>query len=139
MIFIFLLALMSACGEYRRVETYIHPDFVEGVAIFHTELHGRGFYEVQEITYGDLSKFLGFCRVYSDGTRKIVIAEKMKQEDEDFKLDTLFHELIHCALDVKKHSPEDSGSIMEAKGNKFEVEQGGGAIKRLRNYLAKGI
>lgn len=131
--------LATACGEYRHQESYVHPDLQDGVAQFNAELKGRGTYDIQVITFGSLpSPQMGVCRTYTDGTRQVIIADEMKFASEDFLLDTLFHELIHCALDAN-HDPEGTGGIMEAEGNEMEVEQGGGAIARLRAYLLGGV
>lgn len=57
----------------------------------------------------------GLCIVYSDGTRVILINEKMKQETELYLKKLMAHEIGHCYFDTK-HS-EDPTSVMYPKLN----------------------
>jgi hypothetical protein len=95
--YILILVILSACGQLPQRST--DKDFIPYVERF---VVATGIIPDISISFNALSGYVGVCKIYNNGQRRIEIDREYWDNSGDLvKEELLFHELGHCILNRK--------------------------------------
>lgn len=127
------------CGSnYESDKSVIAPDLVQFVEEFNEITSKYPKYIVHYIMWSNLEEnILGKCEWHSNKKRIVRISNELKPSlihDIQYVRHTVYHELIHCALDMHGHYKGNYPSIMSEYADPWTVER---PKYYLRDFLKK--